>query len=379
MSDQVTQLQLRYGIAARPHTYRLESDARDTDRNRPVNVFPFPVFSWDWTDEEFDLQYRDQEILKVRENGIQHVRLYAPLDLPVQITATELPTSVPKLDPLKYAQFVPSANVQPGEVDPFFRDLVILRPQFLTDARVIGRIQFSPAPPTAERVGTYETVVLDTLEFGNSRVAYLQYSYATAFAVAYASDFVTSDGRSIDPPVFVPGLGGALVTTEPCYGAVVLRYKIPYRLYRINYGLPPTSQMRGAQLAWLRGDINAFPLPPVKVIAISAGAGRVATLDFTKTIYPAGATLASWSSMGFEGVMTGAPTALSESERKSITMKVFNPEDVTNSVPEEERDYLLIKRAKSVKLFDKNGRPYEYHFKRPPQDGSEGVVVSEDT
>jgi hypothetical protein len=380
MPDLVAELQLRFGVKARKPTFVLEEDERDTHRNKPVEVFEFTVWDWAWAMESYERQYADKEVLKVKSNGAKHLRLYAPLDVRTEMLATELPVSVPKFEPIKYVNFIPTANVftegQGTGVDPYFQDLVVVRPQFQVDRRFIGKIPFTPVPPSVELVGVYETQILETVTFSGDRVVYLKHSYIDNFAVAYASSFVTTENERIAAPIFVPALGAALVAEKECFGAIVIKYKIKYRLYKVNYGLPPTEQMRDVQLAWLKGDITTFPLPPVTVMAMCPERGLTSTFNFDKVIYPSGAYLGTWSTKSEEEAERGDDLNLSESKRDSVLVKVFDPEEVAAGVPIDERKYILVKRPKSVKMANKDGVAYDYRFAPPPADGSDGVPVA---
>lgn len=353
MPDLVSELQLRFGIEAAQPTFTLEIDDRDAIRNSPINVEDVLVFGWSWTEEEFAAFFEGREILKVLSNGIQYVRLYAPTGIEVNVVATEPPVALKAVDQIRFNPNFQTANIVAAEYN---RRLLTF--QDVTKLPGVTVTQISPptpAPPTVEYAGRKTDMVLDVIQFQNQRVAYQKYNYARGgFQTAYASTFVTNDGRTIDRPQWVPDLGGAFVLAEPATGAIVIRYLVDYDLYKINYGMASGVEFPGVQLAWLQGDIKTFPMPPVKVLAIAPTAGRVAETEFEKVVYPNGARLASWSLQGYEEAQQDAASLLTENSRQVVSRRITDPADPSK--------YIDVEDAKSITLYDRNGRPSTYRF-----------------
>ena len=353
MSDLAAELRLRFGITKPPTTFALEIDERDANRNQPIKVEEFRVFGWNWSDDQFADFYQGREILKVLENGVQHVRLYAPDRLGADLITTEPPVALKGINNIKFSPHFPTANLVAEEFNRrlfSFEDVTKLPGVSVTEVRPP-----KPAPPSVEFVGTKNDMVLDVIEFQNQRVAFQKYNYAAGgFETAYASKFVTEDGRFIERPQWVPELNGAFVLKEPASGVIIIRYLVQYHLYRVNYGMASGVEFPQVQLAWLRGDIKTFPLPPVKVLAIAPSAGRVAQASFQKVVYPNGATLSSWSTKAFEEAQENASTLLSERSRTTETIRIEDPDDPSN--------FLDVQRARSITLYDKDGRPFTYRL-----------------
>lgn len=353
MPDLVSELQLRFGIEAAQPTFTLEIDDRDAIRNAPINVEDVLVFGWSWTEEEFAAFYEGREILKVLSNGIQHVRLYGPPGIEVNVVATEPPVALKAVDQIRFNPNFQTANIVAAEFNQkllTFKDVTKLPGVTVTQISPP-----TPAPPTVEYVGRKTDIVLDVIQFQNQRVAYQKYNYARGgFQTAYASTFVTNDGRTIDRPQWVPDLGGAFVLAEPATGAIVIRYLVEYDLYKVNYGMASGVEFPSVQLAWLRGDIKTFPMPPVKVLAIAPTAGRVAETEFEKVVYPNGATPSSWSLQGYEQTQQDTASLLTESARTVQTVRVYDPVDPTR--------YIDFEDTRAVTVVDKNGNPLTYRY-----------------
>lgn len=353
MADLVSELRLQFGIEPAPATFALELDDRDALLNSPIEVQEARVFNWDWTRDEYKAFYTQKEILKVLSNGVQHLRLYSPGGMQIELIATEPPVALKALNRLHFNPNFQTANAVASEFNRrllSFGDVTKLPGVTVTEARPP-----KPVPPTAEFVGRKADVVLDVIKFQNQRVAFQKYTYARGgFETAYASTFVTNDGRTIARPVWVPELGGAFILKEPATGSVVIRYLVEYDLWKINYGMASGIEFPEVQLAWLRGDIKTFPLPPVTVLAIAPAAGLVAQAEFEKDVYPPGAYLSSWQTKGYGVAQQGAVTLLSEQSRTTETLRVTDPDD--------EENFIDVQRARSMTLFDADGRPFTYRF-----------------
>lgn len=353
MPDLVAELQLRFGVSARAPTFSLEVDDRDANRNQPVTVQDFRVFNWNWEDEQFAAFYAGKEVLRVLENGSHHVRLYAENRTGVDMVATELPVALKAVNNIRFSPHFPSANLVADEYNRrllSFQDVTKLPGVSVTQVRPP-----KPAPPSVEYVGQKNDLILDVIQFQNQRVAYQKYGYARGgFETAYASKFVTADGRYIERPVWVPELGGAFVLKEPATGAIVIRYLVTYHLYKVNYGMAAGVEFPQLQLAWLRGDIKTFPLPPVKVLAIQPSAGYVAETEFERVVSPNGATLASWSTKGFEEAQQDVATLYSEDSREVVVRTITDPADPSK--------FIEVEDAKRITLFDAAGRPFTFRF-----------------
>ncbi len=353
MPDLAADLLLHYGVEPAPATFALELDDRDALLNSPIEVQEARVFNWDWTREEYKDFYTQKEILKVLSNGVQHLRLYSPPGISVDLIATEPPVAIKALNKFNFNPNFATANAVASEFNRrlfSFQDVTKIPGVTVTQARPP-----KPVPPTTEFVGRKIDVVLDVIRFQNQRVAFQKYSYATGgFETAYASTFVTNDGRTIARPKWVPELGGAFVLNEPATGAIVIRYLVEYDLYKVNYGMASGIEFPEVQLAWLRGDIKTFPLPPVTVLAIAPTAGLVAEADFEKEVFPPGAYLASWETKGYQTAQQSTATLLSENSRTVVTRRITDPAD--------ESKFIDVEDAKTITLFDSESRPYTYRF-----------------
>jgi hypothetical protein len=345
MADLVANLRLGFGVTPEPVTFALEVDQRDSFRNGAVLVEELRTFSRIWTDQEFIDYYKDKNVLKVIENGYAHVRLYAPDDIEVRLVPTELPSALST-----QKRFVWRTSI----AGPTQRaDLFLLGENGAKNTGlVVGQRIAQPAPAEPEYVGRYESLIVDTIAFSNQRLAHPRYNHVKrGFEVAYASDFITPDGRRLEPPVWVPELNGAFILPEPATGVIVIRYLAPYRLYRVHYGLPSGVEFPELQLAWLKGNIAAFPMPRVKVIAIAAGAGRVAETDIEKVVHPPGATMIS--SRKKDELDKGLN--LTERSRTTETVRVTDEADPSK--------FIDIQSAKEVTLVNADGVAYVLRFK----------------
>jgi hypothetical protein len=349
MDDLVSQLQLQFGVEAPQSTFALEVDDLDALLNSPIRVEPFRVFNWYWSDEALIAQYENQEILKVLANGYSHVRLYAPTDIEVDIFCTEPPVRVKSAAPILY----PSLPAYSGGLG-YLDGGIASRAYAYYTTSYLGAAPPDIVTPSFEYVGKREALVWDIIEFNNARTAAMKYNYVKkGFETAYASAFVTKDGRSIAPPEWVPDLNGLFILKEPATGSMVLRYFASYRLYKVNYGMAAGIEYPYLQLAWLKGDIKKFPMPLVKVFAIARAVGRAASADFKKEVFPKGADLATWSMATEEN--KSAELTLTEGSRTVATTRIESDSDPSQ--------YIDVEALKSVQMFDSSGRPYTLRFK----------------
>lgn len=355
MPDLISELQLRYGVTAPEATFALEVSDLDGYLDRAIQVNSFLNFNWYWSDEQLLDYYKDQNILEVTDNGYSHIRLYAPDNVEASLFATEIPVAIKGNPGFDFNSLVPP--VQPGSFGGFYINAGSFgnAPQKLPP-NIIGKIQPRQVPPAVEFVGKRQSLVYDTIRFSNSRTAALKYNYVkTGFEVAYASTFRTADGRIIDPPVWVPELNGLFVLKEPASGVMVVRYLAPYRLYKVNYGMPSGIEYPYVQLAWLKGDITQFPMPPVRIFAVALTGGQVSEVEVEKKVFPQGADLASWSFTGFDDAQENPADRLTEKSRITETVRIEDPED-----PEV---FVDVQRAKEVTLFDNYGRAHVFRLK----------------
>lgn len=351
MTDVTATLRLQFGSEPPPETFSLETDARDSIFNRPVLIEPFFVHSYDWTDEEYEEFYRDSpaEIMKVVANGRYHLRLYSPPGWDVELRATETPTAITSAG----SGLVRHLDVNYDAVQPDEIGVTILKQEDIKKQRVslIGKPPSAqPQPPTVEFVSSREGVVLDTLTFNNQRVAHLRYNYVTkGFQVAYQSEFLDAAGNRAPRPEYREDLRCAFVSAVPVTGTLILRYPVTYRLYRVNYSAPNGSEFPEVQKAYLRGDINKFPLPPVEVRAFARGRNRVAEVAFTRDFFPSGAGLYSWQPVKKDDV--GRSNRLAESGSTRVTR--------TLTVGDTEVD---VEDKTSVVLYDARGNAHNWFF-----------------
>lgn len=356
MPDLSAQLRLQFGVEPAPITFSLEVDERDALLNSPVQVDQALVFNWFWSQDEFDAFYRGKEVLKVLSNGYTHVRLYAPEDYEADLVATELPVAIKALDRFQLAKNVLQSPNGVALASEYNRAVLNFEDMTKHPLAVPVRIRPpQPAPPSVEFVGIKETAVLDSIEFNNQRTATMRYNYVKdGFEVAYASSFVTQDGRTIDKPIWVPDLNGMFILKEPAFGALVIRYPARYRLYKVNYGLPSGMEYPALQLAWLQGDVSTFPMPPVTVLAIAQSRGRVTNTSFGKQIFPSGATLASWTLRGFEDAQNNPATLFTESSSTIVQRQLVDANNPDNIVTVEDK--------KTITLVDEHGVSRTFRF-----------------
>jgi len=152
--------------------------------------------------------------------------------------------------------------------------------------------------------------------------------------MAYATDFINKSGMRIPTPLFNPQYG-LMEATEDCYGALVLNYNASYWSFEATYSIPHGQVWPQLQIAWLRGDINQFPIPPIFVYARNsppyltdpasglsypAYAIQIATANLKREFFPAGASF--------------SPPVDEEipNTRKETTQRIYSPTDNTQYI-----------------------------------------------
>src|SRR5262249_25268980 len=161
----------------------------------------------------------------------------APIDIAVELFCTEPPVGIEArtLTRIKDISGLVSAEGAANYLQAAY-DIArrALNFEDVTKNPLVDVVQLAPpkpAPPTYEFAGIFDDVVLDTVDFSDSRIAYPKYNYLNGAELAYRSQFVaTKDGRTIAPPVWIPELRG-FALTESGSGTIVIRYTVPYRLF----------------------------------------------------------------------------------------------------------------------------------------------------
>lgn len=372
MADLTAQLQLQFGIAPTLRTFTLEVDQRDVDLNRPVSVKPYSMVNWLFPEDQIDnpSEFDNHDILVPIANGYTHVRLYSPLDIPVQLIATEPPIPLEVVVPAGIVHLPIGAGII-GSGTKYFRPKTIEVPtnnpfaprvipqliwvqEELEVVRGLGTYNPEVFVPEWEYVGVREATVMETIQFEFERFKFLRYNYATGIEPMFASEFLNARNELVDPPQFRPDLGGVLLANQDVVGALLIRYNIPYRLYKINYSLPHGRQYPALQRAWLSGDITRTVIPPVIVVAMSDQNLRIARVDFQKNVFPNGAFLSVWTQGTTTTTPPQVPNTLNERNRNVETIRIYDPNN-----PE---SYIDVERAKAMEFADTNGAPRYFNF-----------------
>lgn len=369
MADLTAQLQLEFGIKPTPPTFALEVDSRDQAFNRACVVGIHQVSRWLDEDKIDDpSEFDNIDILKPVANGYAHVRLYAPVDLPVQLLTTEPPIALELIVP-KGVVNIPwgtsAAGMEWVKVGVFYgKDHYTLQWPNSRLSSMSGAVgKFKPDAEAVavlvELAGLNETTVFETASFEYQRVVFLKYNYATAIQPISASLFKNVNGEVVEPPQFHPALGGVLLAKEDVIGSLMFKYNIQYRLFKVNYSIPSGSQFPALQRAWLSGDITRTPMLPVTVVAQADDPGRIARTDVQRDVQPRGAFLVQW----------GVPPK-KEDKDKVVTLtekaKVIEKVKVYNAAnPGDLTDYIEVERPKEYTFNDINGQPriFKFNFK----------------
>ena len=239
--------------------------------------------------------------------------------------------------------------------------------------------------PSIEFVSETAEQITETLLFSNVAVQSTSKLHTGSIITLYASRFVNAAGDEILPPL-IDQVTGELKATETCYGAMVVKYAAPYRLYRVTYSLPTdsalTAKIHHGMLYGVPG-ISMNPgqeaqdaigqLPGVQVLVLAKDAAVV--VEVPRHVWPATFWTTLWNSTfvaedngaasdyGFQKnsedflqldttvrAQNDAAPKLNEQSRVVDTVRVENPLDVDQFVD--------VERVREMVMKDENGRSW---------------------
>lgn len=304
----------------------VEVSPDDAFRNSPVQLYSHSVYALAMLTPPgataADIQQiqdaaRRKYPLVLKQLGVAHFRVYGRYDIPVQteilektIAAAARNESLFQLKQLFNERYLAQGGIGGGisfQKSFYDQSMPFGGSSWPLPAGVLPQRLFYPYAiydalskvnyiPSVTYVSSTEEIITETLTFSFTSLQELAKYHTGAVELLYVSRFVNSAGVEVYPPQF-NALTGEFVASEPCAGAIVVKYSAPYRLYRVEYSLPldaaiierihvgmlfgdPAVSTDGATIA----QQGVQRIPPVQIVVMAKDSAQI--VDITREVWP---------------------------------------------------------------------------------------------
>lgn len=306
----------------------VEVSPDDDARNTPVTFYSHSVYALAMltppgaTQNEIAAQQEAARIkypLVLKALGVGHFRVYGRLSIAVQteilektLSAAARNESLAQLKQLFNERYLVQGGIGGGQ--SFQKSLYdmsmpfggsswpsapanaappqrLFYPYALYDA--LSKVNYIPK---VTEISNTEEIITESLTFSFSSLQELAKYHTGGIEILYVSRFVNATGKEIYPPQFNADTG-EFVASEPCAGALVVKYHAPYRLYKVEYSLPLDSALvERVHLGMLFGDPSVSTdgatiaqngiqaIPPVQIAVLTKDSAQIA--DIPRAAWP---------------------------------------------------------------------------------------------
>ncbi|MBF0126640.1 MAG: hypothetical protein HQM02_05450 [Magnetococcales bacterium] len=295
MGTVTADIQIPFQSFAEGTSFALVVDGTDQEGNRPV-IVDYESKAWLLMQMWGEIEWKGAhglEILKVKSPGEKRVKLYCPNSM----------------------------------------------------ARAV-RIFVDNDTRAVQSMGRRHDEITEALTWNNEVWKRLQHPYDTpSVTIIQQTTFRDRQGKPIPAPKYDRNQGGFFASQE-AFGALVVRYKPGYSLFKITYDagekVASSALFAEMQKCWLCGDISKASVPPVRLVAISDRAAVSA--QFERSFWP----------RGFPGVYLKAgdvDTLYVETKRETETTNLL----VDESNPEV---FVKVEEIKYIEGEDELGKKF---------------------